>query len=434
MKQIISILSLSGCLLATAAGSELGEAMRLTPGLIAELAGEARTNNSALRAARSRIGAAQAHARSIPVWKNPDLVAGGVAAERAMRADDGDVIYGVEQELPVFGKSQAARRAAQAAIPAEEANLEAQAVALHRDLAQALIQAALADELLDLAREDLAWLSLAAQTVEERYRAGTATQSEVLRLLNERSRRADRLLTEEADRENAFVTVNRLLNRNANSAWARLGLPPLSEPLGMGEALAQQIIQREPRLHQLRREESRAQAVVESTRKEGRPDLSIAAEARHYSGSGEARSGAVLFKLSLPWLNRRAYRSAVEREEARAEEARQLADDRIYEITAELHHLTAKIDAARREAVLNRNEITPRSEQALEAAHSAWVAGTGGLREVLEVRRMLIESRTGAWRALAEQHTTLWELAALAGLTELESLHRIASHHSPLKP
>lgn len=116
MKRIVSILLIGGCVSATAAESSRTGPTALDPGLIAGLAGEARTNNAALRAARARIAASQANARSIPIWKNPDVVVGGVAAERSMRADDGDVIYGLEQELPVFGKSQAARRAAAAAM------------------------------------------------------------------------------------------------------------------------------------------------------------------------------------------------------------------------------------------------------------------------------------------------------------------------------
>src|SRR6188508_2576982 len=77
-------------------------AVVLTPRLINELAEEARTNNAALWASRARVVAAEENAKSIPLWRDPEVMVGGMAADQEMRAEDGDLIYGVEQMLPVF--------------------------------------------------------------------------------------------------------------------------------------------------------------------------------------------------------------------------------------------------------------------------------------------------------------------------------------------
>jgi len=55
-------------------------------------------------------------------WEDPMLRVGGMAAERAKRADDGDVFYGAEQKLPLFGKPALARRVARAEFVVESAN------------------------------------------------------------------------------------------------------------------------------------------------------------------------------------------------------------------------------------------------------------------------------------------------------------------------
>src|SRR6478672_5780196 len=130
----------------------------LTPHLINELAEEARTNNAALWANRSRVVAAEENAKSIPTWRNPELMAGGMAGDEGMRAFLGDIIYGVQQPLPVFGKEKAARAAAQSEIGVEQADLEYQFQTVRKTLAQALFNAALSDEVLALSQQDLAWL------------------------------------------------------------------------------------------------------------------------------------------------------------------------------------------------------------------------------------------------------------------------------------
>src|SRR5687768_608848 len=118
---------------------------------------------------------------------------GGVAAsQRGPRLDEeGDLIYGLEQSLPLFGKAQASRRVAQAEAETETTRFSYQFKLLRRDLAKALFKVALADQTLKIGEQDLAWLETMAATGEERYRAGTASQVELLRIQNERAKRAD---------------------------------------------------------------------------------------------------------------------------------------------------------------------------------------------------------------------------------------------------
>ena len=175
----------------------------LTPELVNEFAEEARTNNAALWAARVRVKAAVENAKSIPRWRDPEVMLGGMAAETMMREEDGDIMYGVEQMLPVFGKEKAARAAAGAMIPVEEAELEYQFQTVRKNLAQALFKAVLSDEMFALSQQDLAWVQTLVSAVEQRYAIGDASQVDVLRVQNERSKRAEQVRNEENDREAA---------------------------------------------------------------------------------------------------------------------------------------------------------------------------------------------------------------------------------------
>src|SRR2546423_7862631 len=76
--------------------------LQLTPALINQLAGELETNNPSFLATRARTNAAGAAFRAVKSWEDPSARIGGMAAREELRASDGDLIYGVEQKLPLF--------------------------------------------------------------------------------------------------------------------------------------------------------------------------------------------------------------------------------------------------------------------------------------------------------------------------------------------
>ncbi len=403
----------------------------LTPHLINELAEEARTNNAALWANRARVVAAEENARTIPLWRDPEIMAGGMAAEQEMRAEDGDLIYGVQQSLPVFGKEKAMRNAAKSEIGVEQADLEYQFQTLRKALAQALFNAALADEVLVLSRQDLAWLETLAAAVEQRYQAGDASQVDVLRVQNERSKRAEMIRSDENMRHSAYVNVNRLLNRNLMSGWARMQLPPIPGPVPFTERLLGYASKFDPKLRMMQKQVERAEAMVDSSRKGRRPDLAAAVEGRNYVRTGEGRSAEFVLKMTIPWVNNDKYKAAIRRDEARVKELENQIEDYIHGLRAEVHHLAARVDNARREALLYRDQIIPRSEQALRSAEAAWEASRDAFRDVLDARRMLIDARTMYVRAVAEQYSAMSELILCCGIGDLEALEMLGKEDHP---
>ena len=415
-----------GCALLTgSAGGQTTNRITLTPALVNELAEEARVKNSAILAAESRIIAAERNAESIPIWPDPEVTIGGMAAETMMREQDGDVMYGVEQTLPVFGKEKAAREAARTEIGLAEERLDYEFQVLRKELAQALFQGALADELLVIAREDVAWLETMTAAVEQRYQVGNASQVDLLRLQNELSKQRDAVITAETRRDDAYVTVSRLLNRNVHSIWEPMALPDSAPPVYYTERLLRIATRYEPRLKVLQKEIETARAEVHSTRRQKRPDLSVGAEVSHYSRTGEARSGSLLLRLRIPWFNSDKYEAAIDRDQARIQELANLLDDYHYELRAELHHLTSRAATARRNALLYRDEIIPRGETALDSALAAWQSNRDAFRDVLDARRLLLEARTQYYTAIAEQWQALADLVLCCGLGDLEALEML---------
>ena len=402
-------------------------AVQVTPALVNALAEELRTNHPALLAARARTNAAAAEAAAVRTWEDPMVRVGGMAADTMMRAQEGDLIYGVEQKLPLFGKPQAARRSAQAGVAIEVAAEDAQFQTLRRELAQAAFRTALADQTVAIGEQDLGSLDEMLRAVEAKYRTGQATLTELLQLENERDKRATQLLTDRDKLTHQHVSLNRLLGRDLLAPWPALDLPPVAGVVAYNQRLVDFALKFEPKLKVMGEQVKHAQAALDSTRRQRLPDVNVSVESRSYTGDGSFRQGMFVVSMNLPWGNGRKYRNDIKRDEERLKATEhELVDTRL-SAQEEVHLLTAKIDAARREALLYRDEVLPRSGRALASARAGWQTGQVAFRDVLDARRMLLEARLMVARAVSEQYEMLSDLVLCCGLGDLEALQMIGA-------
>jgi outer membrane protein TolC len=402
----------------------------VSPRLVAALIEEARTNHPALRAADLRADAALWNAASVRAWEDPMAKLGVMGAERMMRADEGDLLYGVEQKLPLFGKPKAARAFAQAEAQTLRHEAAYRAHQLRRDLHRQLLHVALAERALDLSRTDVLSLEILVTSTEEKYRNGQATQLEVLQSQNERARRANLVRTDESLLRAEQATLNRLLNRPTEAHWPPFLLPRELSKLPAAEEMFEHAAFSAPQLDVMRASVRQAQSAVEVARRQRNPDVSVGLDGRQYADTGEFRQGMLTIGLSLPWGNRRRYAADIRREQRKLEAAEYDVADMQIGLRDEINRLSLQIANARRESALYRTDIIPRTQQALLAAESNWLNNRGTLRDLLEVRRMLIEAQMIEARALAEQHSMLADLVLHCGLDELHESFQDAAQPS----
>jgi len=399
----------------------------LSPAYVNQLAEEMRTHHPALLAAHARTNAAAAGVSGVRTWQDPKIILGGMAADEMMRAEDGDIMYGAEQMLPLWGKPGLARRVARAELAVETANADYQFQILKSELAKAVFRAALAEQVVVIGQQDLTWLQTTAEAAGAKYEAGQATLVETMQVRNELARRTTQLQTDQENLAHARVSLNRLLNRGLQSPWPQLELPAVAGPVYFNDQLLAFAGKYEPRLRMMREQVNQAQAMVDSTRRSRMPDVSAGALSRNFSGNGEWRQAEFMLSFNLPVFNTRKYRSDVRRDEARLRATELDATDYELSLREEIHALTVKIDAARREALTYRDDIIPRSDSALSSARASWESGRGSFRDVLDARRMLLEGRLMYARAVSEQYQMLSELVLCCGLGDLEALQMIGA-------
>ena len=392
--------------------------------LIESLAEEARTNHPSLRAANARADAANWNASAVRSWDDPMAKFGVMGAEREKRADDGDLVYGLEQKLPVFGKLKATRQLAQAEALTQRHDAAYRAHQLRRDVHKQLLKTALSERVVELSQADVAALDTIVATTEEKYRNGLATQVEVLQTQNDRARRLNVLRTEEGLLRAERASLNRLVNRDTQSPWPTLLLPAPIPALPSAEEMVRHAIQTAPQLDVMRATVRQAESAVRLAQRQRFPDLSLGLEGRQYADTGEFREGTVLLGFSIPWGNRSRYSSEIKREQRRLDAAQLDVADMQLALRDEITRLTIQIENAQREATLYRTDIIPRTEQAAQSARNNWLNNRGALRDALEARRMLVEAQTMEVRAVAEQHSMLADLILHCGLSELHEINR----------
>ncbi|MEI8289332.1 MAG: TolC family protein [Verrucomicrobiota bacterium] len=403
----------------------------ITPDYLGRLAEEMGTNNPALRSTGAQKAAAAADVGAVRTWEDPMLVVGGVVASEAMRADEGDILYGVEQKLPLFGKPRLQREVARAALATETANQDYQFQKMRAELARAAFRTALAERVVAIGHQDLAWLDTTTRLQENNARVGQTTLADVLKIQNERSRRLNQLQTDRAQLTQEKVALNRLLNRSELAPWPALELPPAAGGVAYSTQLVELALKYEPKTQMQRQQTKQAEAMVAVVRRQNYPDVSAGVEVRNFSGDGTFRQGMLTLRMSLPWFNHRQIRSDISREQARLSAAQLELANAQAAIREELHQLTVKADAARREALLYRDQIIPRTAATLDNVHAGWQAGQTPFREVLETHRALLDAQLAYAKAVADQYQALSDLVLCCGLGDLGALQMIGAEPEP---
>lgn len=402
--------------------------IEITAGVIERLVTEAQAQNPALQAAGARTRAAEAAVGAVRTWDDPTASFGlSAAGARGFRtSEEGDIIYGIGQRLPLYGRPELARRAAAADASREQLSADSETQGLRRDLREALDGLALAGQSADAAERDLGWLDATLDAVDHRYRVGQASQVDWLKIQTERAAATEDLRTLELERGHSAFALNRLLNRELHAPWPRVAVPALQPAIYYTPGLVDAALAAEPELKVMRQRSASAQAEADLTRKARLPDVSVGLEARQYSGDGGFREGTATVSFSLPWLNGGRYEKEWRRDQERKRASDLAAEDYALTLREQLHHHVLDLDAARRQALLYEGQLIPLARQTLASAQAAWEHNLGPFQDILDAHRMLVADELALARALTDQDTMMARISFLTGSPDTGALVALA--------
>jgi cobalt-zinc-cadmium efflux system outer membrane protein len=408
------------------------ERVEITPDLVDRLLVEAEGRNPALQAAGARAEAATAAVSAVRTWDDPTASFGlwAPSSRGFQSSEEGNLVYGLEQKLPLYGRPDLARKVAAADASREQLAVGFETQRVRRDLQVALDDLALAGRQSEIARQDLAWLDATLAAVDHRYRVGQASQVDWLKIQTARAMAEDDLKTRLLDRVHGAFAVNRLLNRDLHAPWPEVAVPSLKPPIYYTSRLVEAALEAAPRLKVMRQESESAQAVADLTQRQRLPDVSVGVEARQYSGDGGFRDGTLTLSFSVPWLNRGRYDDDLRRDRQRKRASEFAASDYALSVREELHHHITGLDAARRQAVLYRDQLVPLTRQTLASAQAAWEHNLGPFQEILDAHRMLLADELALAHALTDQGNLLAEIAFYTGSRDVDALVALAGDPS----
>jgi outer membrane protein TolC len=186
------------------------------------------TNHPSLKAAAARSLAARLNAEGARRIADPQVqFAGTVYSPKGMEAyQQGNLLYGVEQPLPLLGKEQAGRTVALRGADLEEVRADIRFQDLQRDLTIALFEAALARRAVELAEADQTWMTDLIRNLEAQLASGTVSPVAVLRAQTELARRRFEVESLRSHEAEALAGVNRRLGQDPDAPLPGFDLPP----------------------------------------------------------------------------------------------------------------------------------------------------------------------------------------------------------------
>ena len=108
---VVNALCLDSALLEAASVADQTNAISLSPTVLTALFDEARTNNTSLRVAEARVTTSRLGIATVRQWEDPKFTFGvAVASPRGFKeSEEGNLIYGVEQKLPLWNRPRLSR-------------------------------------------------------------------------------------------------------------------------------------------------------------------------------------------------------------------------------------------------------------------------------------------------------------------------------------
>ena len=285
---------------------------------------------------------------------------------------------------------------------------------LELEVAKSALELALADEALDIEKEQVAWVDRMNTNAREKLKDPAATAAEPLRLQSELTQERQKLQAALRERTRIAQQLNLLLGRPVLQAWGKLALPSAAGAAPEIKKEWLSLIARHPRLDALRHMAGAAGAEVAIAREEQKPMITMSLESSIYH-EGDLRDTMLGVRITLPWWNRSLYRANETR--ARHDQVAALKDieSAERELGSQAVMAVTQAQNAGRQATAFANEVLPDAEKAAQAVENSWISAKSTLAEVLEARRSLLMARTEQRRFVAAQQAALATLRSLGG-------------------
>jgi outer membrane protein, heavy metal efflux system len=359
-------------------------------------------------------------ARALP---DPHLKLGYFLSEVETRVGPQRAKAGISQRFPWFGERGLAGDIAALGAEAAGARHEGIRLGVARKVKSSVAELWYLDRAREITGEQLALVDDLEQVLRARYRSGSSSYAELIRIQLERGKLDERLAELTDRRLPSEARLNAVLGREAGAALPALPARLLSGPALDDDLLRTALIRNNPTLLGLDTEMRRASKSVDLAGKGAYPDLTLGLE---FMETGPARmddtdeSGKDPLALTLS-INLPIWRGRVNAAEREAMALYRASENRLHGETlrkaAELEQALFDHREALRRRDLYRDELLPQARQGYAVGLEAYRADKLGFQILVDSLRLLYEMELTLARSEADRYRHLAGIEAIAGLS-----------------
>jgi outer membrane protein TolC len=378
---------------------------------------EALEKSPELQSALHAIKALQYRIAPAEALPDPTIAVGwaGNPAPFSIMARDASSYRGVtlSEQFPYPGKLKLQGAIAGKEVEAAQANYVALRRAITAETKVAYYEYFYDSKALEAAERNKATVEDLEQIAEAQYRAGKATQPDVLRAQVEVSLMMEKIIVLEAQRSAAQAQLNARMVRSPDSP-----LPPAEEvqPGAMPSSLDQiyaLAAENDADAEVDQKQIERGQLAVALAHQQLKPDLGV--NYMFQQRSDQSAMNGLTFSVNIPIFSRSRQRQEISEASESVISAEKTRDGRLNQVrlTVRQQYLLAK--AAEKLMSLYTKGVIPQTSLALESSMASYQTGKIAIQPVIENITTLLEYETDYYRQLADYQTALARIESLTG-------------------
>lgn len=346
------------------------------------------------------------------------------------------LMSGVSQKLPFPGKLDTKGRIAQQAVAVAIQELNDTRLRVMADTRRAYWSYYFTTRGIEVVERDRDLIRQFREAAEAKYKAGTATQQDVLRASVELSNLDNELLTLRQRQTTAVAMLNRLLDRPVNASLPEPQTVELDDiSLRLDRLLADAAVDN-PRLKKIHERIQMARERLNLARLERWPDLTVSLSYNAVDNGGTAPSATgedqwwLGFGVNLPiWLEKR---DAAEREALKSmfQGIAELTEES-NDVAFRVQDALVKVETQQRQVVLFRDVIIPQARQTVEASDSGYRAGKTDFLTLVDNWRNLLDFQLLYHQSLAQLEKDFADLQRVVGRDLVRTVQSIETLPNP---
>ncbi len=376
--------------------------------------------NPSILAARRRVERLAARVPQVTSLDDPMLQVAPVGQMAETAAGQVGLMSSLSQKLPFPGKRDARGRIAEQDVAMASAELEQTRLQVAADTRRTYWSYYFATQAIATTRDSRELLSQLQQIAQTEYKAGTRSQTDVLRASVELSNLDNELVVLTQRQASARGMLNQLMDRPVDAALPEPRAIELERVTTQLDSLLAQAARQNPSLRKIheRIEQSRQQRKL--ARLNRRPDLTVSATYNVVDDKGlsMAANGRDQwwfgFGINLPIWN--------EKYDAAEREATSGLLENVADLTAQNNRVAfavqdayLKVEAQQKLVELFRDVILPQAQQAVDASSSGYQAGSVDFLTLVDNWRKLLNYQLMNHRALSEMEQAVADLELAVG-------------------